>query len=302
MRVDPAMAAYRLLAFLRRFASQTKAKLIHRGAEDNDVHPSGADEEGYRKIAEIVPNLVLYKDSTLDHLCRMASRQGCANLDEYHDYLLAHDDELESLKMNLTLIGTNFFRGDDWGYFSEACLSHFRGRESVKVWCAGCSSGKEVYSVILSLLDYVDLGCVQVLATDYNDDMVAACRRAVYPCWELDRIPRRYLKYVEPYSKGLAQPEFTFDEAIKAVVTVGTIDLLTDEYPVGFDVILCRNVLKFFEPSVIPRVQERLVQSLNDGGFLFVATDDNHGGKELIKDPAGMGVVQMDGRCIYRKG
>ena len=79
------------------------------------------------------------------------------------------------------------------------------------------------------------------------------------------------------------------------------LNLLTDPFPAGFDVILCRNVLKFFSPQKIAQIQEQLAHSLNRGGFLFLSADDHHYDLEFINAPASMGLEQMDDRCIYRK-
>ena len=305
MTIRPTMEVRYRLAQIRRSLSHVKQKMAAgKPASPAVLGVDERDENGYRRIAELIPNLQSYKETTRGHLRRRGAAMGCSNLNEYYVYLLDHDDELENLKSNLTLIGTNFFRGDNWDYFRESCLAQLRDKDIVKIWCAACSSGKEVYSTILCLVDYVPPERIHVLATDYNPQMVEACQRAVYSWWELDTIPHRYLKHVELYRGrhlGAEGPSFTFTQRIKAAVTTENIDLLTDAYPRGFDVILCRNVLKFFEPNTIPKVQEKLVASLNEGGFLFLATDDNHKGKELLKNPESLGVMQMDGHCIYRK-
>ena len=75
-------------------------------------------------------------------------------------------------------------------------------------------------------------------------------------------------------------------------------NLLSDEYPDGFDLILCRNVVKFFEDGARFQVQNRLASSLNNGGFLVVSDDL---GRERIPDSESIGLTQIDNTCIYRK-
>ena len=255
------------------------------------------EKKAYDKLKTMIPELNSYKKSTVYHIQRLAYSAGCRSFAEYCNRLEKHPEELSELKMNITLTRTNFFRGNDWSYFNEECLSMYKDRDSLRIWCAGCSSGKEVYSVILSALDYVPLQGIEVLASDYNDEMLALTVAGTYSLAELETIPEHMRRYIVKADSR----RFTFAEELKGRITVQNIDLLKDDYPTGFDVILCRNVIKFFSPEIILLVQQKLVRSLNDHGFLFLSTDGNHKGVELIKDPEALDVVQMDGRCIYRR-
>ncbi|MCR5373432.1 MAG: hypothetical protein K6E41_08205 [Solobacterium sp.] len=256
-----------------------------------------AEQRAYAQLKTMIPELNSYKQSTVYHIQRLAYHAGCRSFGEYCSFLEKHPDELSELKRNITLTGTNFFRGNDWPYFSKECLSTYRDKDLLRIWCAGCSSGKEVYSVILSALDFVPLQRIEVLASDYNDEMLALTAVGTYSPADLEMIPEHLQRYIVRTESR----RFTFAEELKERITVQKIDLLKDAYPTGFDIILCRNVIKFFSPEVIPLVQQKLVHSLNENGFLFLSTDGNHKGAELIKDPEAMGAVQMDGRCIYRR-
>ena len=300
---------FRRLSGLYRLQAETRKRFRDRRDLDRLSLPPGvSDDESYRKIKEMIPELNSYKASTVRHLREKAAAAGCRDLEEYRLFLLEHAEELEKLKSNLTRNGTDFFRGNDWDYFNRACLAKFAGRKDIRVWCAGCSTGEEVFSLLLLLIDYVPLEGIRVLATDYSDEMLEKCRQAAYSAWNLNCIPEKHLKYVRlcrlsgPLSvKKLLKPKFTFVPEMKDVITTQNLNLLTDPYPEGFDIILCRNVLKFFSLETIGRLQEKLVRSLAEGGFLFLSTDGNSKNVELIRDPEALGVEQMDGRCIYRK-
>ena len=288
------MQIYRLRRHIIALCRTINEKRIRHLMPDPDLP---AEKQAYERLKTMIPELNSYKESTVYHIQRFAYNAGCRSFSEYCDRLEKHPGELSELKMNITLTGTNFFRGNDWPYFNEKCLSMYKDRDSLRIWCAGCSSGKEVYSVILSALDYVPLQGIEVLASDYNDEMLALTAAGTYSLAELETIPEHMHRYIVKADSR----RFTFAEELKGRITVQNIDLLKDDYPTGFDVILCRNVIKFFSPEIIPLVQQKLVRSLNDHGFLFLSTDGNHKGAELIKDPEALGVVQMDGRCIYRR-
>ena len=77
--------------------------------------------------------------------------------------------------------------------------------------------------------------------------------------------------------------------------------LLTNPCPEGFDVIICRNVLKFFSPDKIAELQGRLAASLAKDGYLFLSNDDHTDDWERILQPAELGLVEVGRKSIYRK-
>ena len=254
------------------------------------------DLDGFKKITELIPELASYKAEQYEHLLAQAQKAGCADLNEYYEHLLAHGEELEKLRSNLTYLGSHFFRGSDWDFFNETCLKTFEGRDKVRVWCAGCATGQEAYSTILCLLDHVPLEAIEVLATDYNEGQIEKTRSGSYFNMHLHEVPERYRKYLTEGEK-----KFEFLPEIRAKITVGLLNLLTDPYPEGFDVIICRNVIKFFNSDAILMVQEKLASSLNKDGFVFLSRDDNAKTAEMIMNPSRLGLKQMADKSIYRK-
>lgn len=285
----------RLWGKLRRRA----AELRTRKATSQPEESAPRDTEAYQRICELVPELASYKKETIQLLQDHARNRGLASLAEYHELLLRDKGALADLRTSLTLKGTHFFRGDDWGTLTSECLSTFAGRSQVRAWCAGCSAGMEAFSTVLALSDYVPLEGISLLATDYDHELLAQCRDGVYSSSMLHEIPQRYREHAlklawSPY-------HFTFEPAIRACLTVRHLNLLTDPYPAPFDLIVCRNVLKFFAPEVIERCQEQLVASLAPGGFLFTSTDDRTDDREMIREPERLGLRQIAGKSIYQR-
>ena len=255
-----------------------------------------SDRIYYERIVEAVPEIGSYKKDTARFVHALALERGYANFKDYFNALRFDEGERAYLKTHLTNKGTHFFRGDDWEFFNEACLSTFAGKTGIKVWCAGCSSGEEAYSVVMSLLDYVSPGDIDVLASDYSDELLAKCNAASYFNMHLEEVPEKYRHHLD-----LGEKKFSIKQDVREVVHTQNINLVTDEYPSSFDIVVCRNVMKFFSPDVIARVKEGLVAALNPGGFLFVSTDDNHKGVELIERPHSQGLRRMGERGIYEK-
>ena len=254
------------------------------------------DQRYYRKLKKLVPELASYKEYQIKFIGELAERAGLKSIKDYYCLVRNNQEEMEYFKQNLTYNGSHFFRGNDRDFFIENCLSALKGAEKVRIWCAACSSGQEVYSTIVSLADYVPLEKIDVLASDYNDEMIAKCADGSYFNMHLHEVPERYHKYLEKGPK-----KFLFKKEIRELVKTENINLLGNEYPKGFDVILCRNVLKFFSPEVIDECHIKLAGSLNRGGYLFLSHDDDSKKEEFIKDPESLGLEQLDGRCIYKK-
>lgn len=257
-----------------------------------------SDKAYYRAIITLVPELAHYKKSTIWLLKKRAGERGFSSLGEYYDYLRDNPEGLEDLRHSLTLKGSHFFRGDDWDLFIESCLSTFAGRDRVRVWCAGCSSGEEVYSTILVLMDYVPLEAIEVLATDYDDGLLERCRRAEYHPRHFDELGERYARHARRVNE---EGRFTFSDEMRAVVRTQNVNLLTDEYPKPFDVIVCLNVIKFFSPAQIERVKDRLAASLAPGGFLFVGREEEPHEADSIAQPEAHGLRLVGGQYIYQR-
>ncbi len=285
-----------------RYRLELALELILNRMTGNDAVTSSSgdlsreDAEAFEKILELIPEINAYKKSTAQHIRKTAMLKGFTGLREYSEYLYRDSKERQYLHDNLTLKGTSFFRGDEWNDFEKYCLSALKSRKTVKSWCAGCSSGEEVYSLAMAMAVHIPETSFSVLATDYDEAMLALCELGTYPKRRLKEIPVRYRKYV---TKTIG--EIGISKELKSKIMIKKLDLLKDEYPKGFDLILCRNVIKFFSPEIRPSVQSKLAASLNAGGYLFLSADGNHNTHEIIGDPDKMHLTRINGKSIYQK-
>ena len=251
----------------------------------------------YFRIVRLIPEMRMYYSVAVkSRFDALAKEKGCEDLTELYRLVRRDPAELEQVKSMLTWKGSHFFRGEDWPFFIKTCLAPLAGRKKLRFWCAGCSSGEEVYSLLMALLDYVPAEEIDILATDYNDELLAKCAAGDYGPSNIPEIPEQYLRHMEKRkSHYVMRPE------LRAAVHTQNLNLLTDPYPSGFDGILCRNVLKFFTFSQIAVCHEKLADSLKEGGFLFLSEDDGHRSNERPANPAALGMEELGGRCIYRK-
>jgi chemotaxis protein methyltransferase CheR len=142
----------------------------------------------------------------------------------------------------------------------------FGSREPLAVWSAGCSSGEEPYSVAIALLEAGRQGRGdRILATDVSERLLAAARRGTYGAWSLRRLPPALAARYLP-----GREEHRVAEEVRALVEFRRHNLVADPAPGEFDVVLCRNVLIYFDGPIAAQVLLRLVEAVRPGGLLVV--------------------------------
>ncbi len=296
----PFLARYK--ARKRKLDSYLERKLIPMLMYKN---PLSGNRSAVGKFKGLIPELESYYPQQINsQLCRQARINGFWSLNRYFKYVSSDQEALEKLRRNLTFLGSHFFRGEVWPRLRDVCREAFQGttKEKIRVWCAGCSEGKEIYSILMVLLDFLPAEKIDLLATDYNLEMIQKSRRGVYPLSIIKEIPKEYRHYLGAFMPDVNDQfkslKLLVPSSLRDQVRFGLQNLLTDDYPDGFDLILCRNVIKFFDEDARSRVQGKLAESLVDGGYLVVSDDLR---QERIGDPESMGLSQVEGSCIYRK-
>jgi chemotaxis protein methyltransferase CheR len=167
-----------------------------------------------------------------------------------------------------------------------------KGTRRLTFWSAAASSGQEAYSMAMMLLEMGLSGwTIQILATDISEPILARARQGRYMQIEVNRgLPASYLvKYFERH--GL---EWQIKDHVRQMVRFEQFDLRASMKAKGpFDVILCRNVLIYFDVETKKKILGELRGALAPGGFLFL------GGAEttlnlddrFIRDTYGSAVV-----------
>lgn len=190
---------------------------------------------------------------------------------------------------------SRFFRDSD--RFAELKRVHLPrladlvSEGEVRVWSAGCSLGAEAYSVAMLLEDLGPPGGYRLLATDLSEAALEVARRGVYEFEYLHELPiRHFRRWVRP-----AGDLWALDGRLKERVEFRRHDLLSDPYPEGMHLVVCRNVLIYFEPKVRRPVVARLAGSLVPGGVLFL------GAADMVLSPGEAGLRHVS-PCFCVKG
>lgn len=138
----------------------------------------------------------------------------------------------------------------------------------LKIWSAGCATGEEPYSVAIALLQAGRAGKGDtILATDVSAHALDTARAGTYGARALRRTPA---EVVARWFEG--GEERRLRSEVRDLVTFARHNLVTDQPPQGgpFDVVLCRNVLIYFDPNAAVSVMYRVANVLRPGGFLVL--------------------------------
>jgi two-component system CheB/CheR fusion protein len=203
---------------------------------------------------------------------RMAS-VGIASLSEYLAYLERSPDELTELFTVILINVTAFFRDRAaWDALAARLptIVDPNADVPVRVWSAGCSSGEEPYTLAMVLSEALGEEAfarrVKIYATDIDEDALAVARLGTYPRQALEDVPP---PLVEKYFTASGD-RFTLTKELRRDIVFGRHDLLRDAPIPHVDVVVCRNLLMYFNPEAQQRVVENLRFALKPGGLLFL--------------------------------
>ncbi|WP_156338978.1 CheR family methyltransferase [Chondromyces crocatus] len=215
---------------------------------------------------------------------RIAGRMGELGLDEPAAYLARLREDPSGVEMirfldALCTTFTGFYR--DAEHFtllaSEAARRLSRGQQRMRVWCAATASGEEAYSTAMVLSEAVANTEVdyRVLATDLSTSALRTAIQGRYSQQQLTPVSERLrAKYFIPVptDDGTSSTRFEVSQRLRERVSFARLNLAAPPFPImaPFDVILCRNVMIYFDPQVRQRLLDELTRLLRPGGLLLV--------------------------------
>jgi chemotaxis protein methyltransferase CheR len=228
-------------------------------------------------------NLEHYKDAD-QRLRNYLMRSEQSSLEELYGKLSERPARIQEFLDFMTINTSEFFRNPDrFVELKQKILPQLlSSRSTVRIWSAGCATGAEAYSLVILLANLKRLHQCQILATDIDSRALEQARQAEFPPEQLKNVSLADLSfYFEPCpgerKRYRLKPEW------RARIRLESHDLLSAEYPQGFDLIVCRNVMIYFNRDKKYQVYRKFNQALKDNGVLFV------GGAEQLLDIQSLG-------------
>lgn len=206
-----------------------------------------------------IRNCVLYEKAT--------------SVSALQERLLYDRPTMERFLQELSINVTAMFR--DAGFyrvFREEVLPRLRTYPFIRIWHAGCASGEEVYSLAILLHEAGLYERSRLYATDMNEVVLGQARDGVYPLEKMELYAQKYLQaggggalsdyYTAQYGRAI------FHGSLKKNIVWSQHNLVTDGSFNEFHLILCRNVLIYFDQTLQARVHRLLYDSLASFGML----------------------------------
>ncbi|MFA5891916.1 MAG: CheR family methyltransferase [Actinomycetota bacterium] len=217
-----------------------------------------------------------YKRSTLSRRLRKRMGDvGIASFGEYVDYLEVHPDEFAVLFNTILINVTHFFRDKAaWDTLATDVIPQIiasKGpQEPIRVWSAGCASGEEPYSIAITLAEALGPEAfrerVKVYGTDVDEEALTQARQGSYTSKNLEDVgPGLRDRYFVQQGD-----RFVFRDDLRRCIIYGRHDLVQDAPISRLDIVLCRNLLMYFNSDAQSRILDHLHFALNDAGVLFL--------------------------------
>jgi chemotaxis methyl-accepting protein methylase len=245
-----------------------------------------------------------YKDKCIRR--RIAVRMRACGVHTYDDYRALLDrspHEYERLRDALTINVTRFYRNaETWNLLRRDVLPGILDsrRAEVRVWSAGCASGEEPYTLAVLVADHLDrsgrgdgLARLTIDATDIDRTSLERARAACYRSDGLTELPDDLAR---PYFESHGSERRVIDR-VRRRVHVRHLDLSRQPAPrTDYDLILCRNVVIYFDRPMQERLFQTFADALVPGGYLVL------GKVETLFGPARDRLSLVDPReRVYRR-
>ena len=227
---------------------------------------------------------------------RLARRLRDLSISSYGVYFdRLRSDSAERMRM-LDLLLTNetsFFREPaQFAFLERTVIPAWIGGaaagtrpRSIRIWSAGCSSGEEPFSVAMLLRDALDGWKIEIVATDLSTVALQKAAAGMWPIAKASAIPERLLRRYMLRGVKERAGWMKIDPEIASIVQLKRVNLHDPaQTPHGpFDLVLCRNVLIYFEEKARRQAVRRLIASCQPGGHLFIGHAETLQGHEGVR-------------------
>jgi chemotaxis protein methyltransferase CheR len=241
------------------------------------------------KIREIIKNqtgIVINNDRLLDLEIVLQSRfiKNKMKAEDYLEFLQNNYDEIIILASNFTIQETSFYRNK--AHFDRLKFRIFpdllekkllESNKEILILSAGCATGEEPYTLAMILFDSIhDIKewDIRIIGTDINADVLDFAKRGVYTKYKLRNIDSWYIDRFFTTRNNKQTTLYELNPEIKNMIEFRQCNLIREPFELSdlynVDVILCENVIIYFNHESIQRLIDNFYSILKDKGFLFL--------------------------------
>ncbi len=225
-----------------------------------------------------------YKPNTIHRrIARRIDVVGIKSLEKYVSYLQTTPDEVEALFRDILIGVTHFFRDKNAFEVLEKIIPELLMNKSMRnpfrAWSCGCSSGEEAYSLAILLAEYKEASkfsfSVQIFATDIDERAISNARSGLYTSDITEDVsPKRLASY---FTLGSDGKTYRINKNIRDMVIFSEQNITRDPPFSKLDLICCRNLLIYMNPSLQKKIIPLFQYALNPNGVLFLGASEGVG-------------------------
>ena len=206
-------------------------------------------------------------------LWRRVYAEGLRTISGLQEAVLHDRAAMERLLLDLSINVTSMFRDPSFfAAFRTRVVPALRTYPFLRIWNAGCSTGEETYSLAILLREVGLYDRTRIYATDINESVLASAAEGIYPVAKMQEFTENYLaaggsRSFSDYYR-VAYDRAQFDRTLSDNVVFAAHNLVSDRSFNEFHVIMCRNVMIYFDRTLQDRVHQLFLDSLSPFGVL----------------------------------
>jgi len=214
---------------------------------------------------------------------RVALRLSITGLERVSEMipLALHDQTFfESFLADMSVTVTEMFRDPSvFKKIRETVIPKLRTYSRINIWHAGCATGAEVYSMAILLQEEGLLERCRIYATDYNNRSLSSAKKAVFPINLIETYSENYIKaggkssFSDYYQVGYDSACMV--KALRNRITFANHNLINDGVFAEMNLVMCRNVMIYFDRDLQNRTLRLFSDSLVSRGFLVLGTQES---------------------------
>ena len=213
---------------------------------------------------------------------RRVRREGLGSVSALQERILREPTVMERLLLDLSINVTAMFRDPTfYRALREQIVPLLRTYPFTRIWNAGCSTGEEVYSLAIVLEEEGIYDRTRIYATDLNENVLERSHEAVFPLAKMKEYTQNYIRsggtrsFSDYYTS--AYDAAAFNGSLKRNIVFAQHNLVSDRSFNEFNLIVCRNVMIYFDGTLQHRVHELFYESLVRLGVLALGQRESIG-------------------------
>lgn len=207
------------------------------------------------------------------------AKSDCRSIPEMIERLLKDESFFTKLVRDFSITVTEMFRDPKvYASLRENVVPLLKTHPFIKIWHAGCATGEEAYSLAILLKEEGLYDRATIFVTDFNDAALEKARNGIYTVEKIREGTKNYLSAGGQHSfSNYYRAQYNavaMDSSLRKNMTFANYNLVTDGVFGEMHLILCRNVLIYFDRELQNRVFKLFSDSLVRGGFLCLGTKE----------------------------